>query len=111
MLDRFRWLGVWQGARWPVVFTLALRAALPVTAQEGVTIRRNLPAVRLSQPPVIDGDLSDPCWQEAPKLERWVDVLYSTPVHDQTIGYLGYDDKYIYVAFNAFDSQPSGIIA
>jgi uncharacterized protein DUF5916 len=111
MGDRFGRLGVWQGARWAAVIALILRAALPTHAQEGITVRRNLPAVRLSQPPVIDGDLSDPCWQEAAKLDRWVDVLYSTPVPDQTIGYLGYDDKYIYVAFHAFDSQPSGIIA
>ena len=44
-------------------------------------------AVRAARAPVIDGDLSDPCWQEAAKLDRWVDVLYSTPVKDQTIGY------------------------
>src|SRR5438067_209590 len=87
-----------------------LLAALPARAQEGVTFKRNVPAVRFTTPPVIDGDLSDPCWQQAAKLDRYVDVLYSTPVKDQTIGYLGYDDKNIYVAFHAFDSQPSGII-
>lgn len=97
--------------RWLLVSALTLGTTLPVWAQEGVTVRRDLPAVRLSQPPVIDGDLSDPCWQEAAKLERWTDVLYTNPVQDQTIGYLGYDDKNIYVAFHAFDSQPSGIVA
>src|SRR5258708_12668620 len=93
------------------VAALLLVAARPAPPQEGVPFKRNVPAVRFTTPPVIDGDLSDPCWQQAAKLDRYVDVLYSTPVKDQTIGYLGYDDKNIYVAFHAFDSQPSGIIA
>ncbi len=97
--------------RWAAVTGLLLLFGRPVVAQDGITIRRNLPARRLTQPPVIDGDLSDPCWQQAARLERWVDVLYSNPVQDQTIAYLGYDEKNIYVAFHAFDSQPSGILA
>src|SRR5207248_3449873 len=92
------------------VAALLLVAVRPAWSQEGVAFKRNVPAVRFTTPPVIDGDLSDPCWQQAAKLDRYVDVLYSTPVKDQTIGYLGYDDKHIYVAFHAFDSQPSGII-
>jgi hypothetical protein len=110
MMDRFDPLRSGR-CRWTFVAALVLGAALPVRAQEGITIRRNLPAVRLTQPPLIDGDISDACWQQAAKLERWTDVLYSNPVQDQTIGYLGYDDKNIYVAFHAFDSQPSGIMA
>src|SRR5438876_2885294 len=93
------------------VAALLLAAALPASPQEGVTFKRHVPAVRFTTPPVIDGDLSDPCWKQAAKLDRYVDVLYSTPVKDQTIGYLGYDDQNIYLAFHAFDSQPSGIVA
>jgi hypothetical protein len=97
--------------RCAAVAALLLVAAWPACAQEGVTFKRNVPAIRFTTPPVIDGDLSDPCWQQAAKLDRYVDVLYSTPVKDQTITYLGYDDQNIYVAFHCFDSQPSGIIA
>src|SRR5258708_21216042 len=93
------------------VAALLLVAARPAPPQEGVPFKRNVPAVRFTTPPVIDGDLSDPCWQQAAKLDRYVDVLYSTPVKDQTITYLGYDDQNIYVAFHCFDSQPNGIIA
>jgi hypothetical protein len=82
------------------VAALLLVAARPASPQEGVTFKRNVPAVRFTTPPVIDGDLSDPCWQQAAKLDRYVDVLYSTPVKDQTITYLGYDDQNSYVAFH-----------
>src|SRR5262245_6425084 len=107
MANRWGWVVGQKGTAplWSVA--VALGMAVQAHGQDGVTIRRNLPAVRITQPPVIDGDLSDPCWQEAAKLERWVDVLYSNPVADQTVGYLAFDDKYIYVAFHAFDSQPS----
>jgi hypothetical protein len=111
MVGRFGTLRCGLTSPWMIVTVLAVVVVLPAHAQEGITIRRDLRAVRVAQPPVIDGDLSDPCWQEAAKLERWTDVLYSNPVQDQTIGYLGFDDKNIYVAFRAFDSQPTGILA
>lgn len=83
----------------------------PANAQEENTTKRELPAIYLNPPPVIDGDLSDLCWQEAAKADRFTDALYGNLVQDQTIAYLGYDEKYIYVAFYAYDSQPQGIIA
>ncbi len=83
----------------------------PAGAQEGNLTKRELSAVHLNPPPAIDGDLSDPCWQEAAKADRFTDALYSNLVQDQTVAYLGYDEKYIYVAFYAYDSQPQGIVA
>jgi hypothetical protein len=62
-------------------------------------------------PPVIDGDLSDPCWQSAPRADRFTDALYGSLPPDQTVAHLGYDNRHIYVAFHAFDSQPQAIIA
>ena len=89
-------------------------AAAPQTpgpAPYGSTIERNVPAVRLSSPPVIDGDLSDPVWKEAARADRWVDWLNGSPNIDQTEVYLGYDDKNIYIAWYAHDSQPKKIVA
>jgi hypothetical protein len=77
---------------------------------EGIN-QRDLPAARLTAPPVIDGDLSDPAWQQAGRSERFTDALNGSLVPDQTEVYLGFDDRYIYVAFRCHDSQPSGIIA
>jgi hypothetical protein len=90
---------------------LVLAAAVPAPAQDAVTVQRDLPAVSLTAPPVIDGDLSDPVWQQAARADRFTDALNGDLVPDQTVAFLGYDDKSIYVAFHAIDSQPSGIVA
>ncbi len=81
---------------------------------------RSIPAFRASQPPKIDGKLDDPCWQvalnpdeigDAPKATNFVDQLLDTPVADQTVAYLLYDNENIYVAFYCYDSQPEKITA
>src|SRR5947208_12575989 len=75
------------------------------------TTRRELPAVRFSTPPTLDGDLSDPCWAPAPRADRFTDDLLGKPVADQTVAYLGYDERHVYVGFHASDSQPQKIVA
>ena len=56
---------------------------------------------RISSPIVVDGDLSDPGWQEA----TVVDVFYETNPGDnvpppvKTVARIGYDDKYFYASF------------
>src|SRR5947208_5079921 len=65
--------GVWLSG-------IALGIGSASHAQEGATVRREIRAVRLSPPPVIDGDLSDACWQQAARADRFTDVLYSSPV-------------------------------
>jgi hypothetical protein len=96
--------GVWLSG-------IALGIASGGCAQEGATIRREIRAVRLSPPPEIDGDLSDLCWKQAARAERFTDVLYGGAVADQTVVSLGYDARNIYVAFHAYDSQPQSIVA
>jgi hypothetical protein len=91
--------------------TAAPPSPAPSAAQSEGTTSRNVPAVRLSSPPVIDGDLSDPVWQEAAKADRWVDWLNANPNIDQTVVSVGYDDRNLYLAWYAYDSQPSEIVA
>src|SRR5262249_26496732 len=100
-----------KALQWTACLGLVLCGAQPVLAQEGATTKRELPAVRFSTPPVIDGDLSDACWQSAARAERFTDALFGNPVQDQTVALLGYDGSHLYVAFHALDSQPSGIVA
>jgi hypothetical protein len=85
--------------------------AAPPVPQPEETTSRDLPAIRLSSPPVIDGDLSDPVWQEAAKADRWVDWLNANPNIDQTVVSVGYDDRNLYLAWYAYDSQPKQIVA
>jgi len=96
--------------------TGAQEAATPEPARPAAptvekTTERDLPAVRLSRPPVIDGDLSDPVWKEAARTDHWVDWLNGNPNIDQTAVSVGYDDRNLYFAWYAYDSQPQGIVA
>ena len=87
----------WRGLR---LIAMALGLVSGSHGQGGATVRREIRAVRLSPPPVIDGDLSDPCWRQAVRADRFTDVLYGSPAAGQTDVFLGYDARNIYVAFH-----------
>ena len=74
-------------------------------------IKRHIAAVRTMTPPTIDGNLSDACWQTAPKALEFVDIQNGTVVPDQTSVTILFDDKYIYVGFDCRDTHPEGIVA
>ena len=73
---------------------------------ENATTRRSLPAVRFATPPVIDGDLSDPGWRNAAKVESFVEGVPgdNIPAKIKTIAYLTYDDRYFYLGY-CYDRQ------
>jgi hypothetical protein len=61
----------------------------------------------------IDGDLSDEGWQKATRVDQW----YETNPGDNTeprvrnVGYLTFDDRYFYAAFEFEDPNPAAIRA
>ena len=69
-------------------------------------------AVRISTPPVIDGDLSDAVWQEAQPVTDLIQVEPENlvPPTESTEVRILYDDENLYVAFRNFDSQPDRIM-
>ena len=85
--------------------TVPLKAAL---AQQ--TTRREIPAVRVTSPPKIDGKLDDKCWKTLPSSSGLSDESLGTLVTDDTTVWIGYDDKNLYVAYYCHDPQPKGII-
>ena len=90
---------------------LALAAARAGAAEtmHGEEIRMR----RAAGPIKVDGDLSDPGWKDAAKITTW----YETNPGDNTepkvrnVGYLAYDEKYFYAAFEFFDPEPGKIRA
>ncbi|MFQ3669338.1 MAG: carbohydrate binding family 9 domain-containing protein [Fimbriimonadaceae bacterium] len=72
---------------------------------------RRLPAVRAAVPPTVDGVLDDPIWQTAATSARFSDARRGGPVADDTRVWIAYDDRNIYVAIYAFDSEPERIVA
>jgi hypothetical protein len=67
---------------------------------------------RLTKAPKIDGVLDNPIWEtEALKIDAFVQLSpkeNGVPT-EKTVAYLGYDEKNLYVAFRAYDSQASKI--
>jgi hypothetical protein len=68
---------------------------------------------RAAGPITIDGDLSDPGWKDAAR----VDTFWETRPGDnvvpkaRTVGYLTFDDRALYVAFECDDPDPARIRA
>lgn len=67
----------------------------------------------VAQPPVIDGRLDDACWQSAPLLTDFTQVLpvEGAPPSERTEVRFVYTHDRLYVGIRCFDSDPHGIIA
>ncbi len=73
---------------------------------------KELPAVKVDVPPIIDGALNDIAWQNAPQGTNFTDrSAGGAPAEDQSTIMMVYTDTAIYVAGYFFDSQPNGIVA
>lgn len=68
-----------------------------------------IPAVFLSNPPVIDGELNDSCWKETPSVNDFYDTSKGIPANESTTAWIAYDGRNIYVAFKCVDSKSETI--
>src|SRR5262249_36560401 len=61
----------------------------------------------------IDGNLSDEGWRDALRIERWYEIdpgdNIDPPV--KSVGFVTYDDKFLYAAFEFDDPNPKAIVA
>lgn len=55
-------------------------------------------AVRTDQPPVIDGNLHDPCWESQTLVDNFTDALSGETAAQQTYFRVLYDDEALYLA-------------
>src|SRR5438874_2034958 len=67
---------------------------------------------RFDQAPVIDGKLDDEVWKRAVKLKDFYQTSpgYNIPPSQPTEVFLGYDQRFLYVAFHCYD-DPSKVRA
>ena len=75
------------------------------------TVQKELLAVKVDQPPTIDGVLDDTCWQDTPQTVGFTDQRTGKPAKNQSVGRLVYTDKAIYVGFHLYDNVPDKIVA
>lgn len=84
-----------------LAFTLALVSVAAATPFE-------LPAVRASPPPVIDGAVGDEEWAVAARADHFIqyEPQRGEPSPLRTEALVLYDDRNLYVAFRAHDDEP-----
>ena len=81
--------------------------AQPVLTAANIHIARATGAIH------VDGDLSDEAWRAATRVEKWYEIQPgdNTEPPVRSVGYLAYDDRFLYVAFEFDDPQPQAIRA
>ena len=98
------------------VISRALRCSVLVIALSFLSVQSfaepSADAVRLSDAPVIDGDvLSDGAWGERALNGFWQQrPVEDAPSTQQTDVYIGYTDTTLYIGVVAYDDNPAGII-
>jgi hypothetical protein len=97
-----------------IAIFLAEAGALAVfgAASQPPASKEPLRIPRFTVAPKIDGVLDNPIWEtQALKIEGFVQLSpkeNGVPT-EKTVAYLGYDEKNLYVAFRAYDSQPARV--
>lgn len=100
--------GIIKSKRWNPMISEACAEDVDPTSKEeefGPKVKK-VKAVRIISPPIIDGKLNDPCWQEASKVTDF--VLLNKPkelAKEQTKVYVAYDNDKLYIAFKCYESQ------
>jgi Domain of unknown function (DUF5916) len=99
-----------------VPFFLLMVVLCPPCVAETRTPRDGEPPAalpRITSPIRVDGDLSDPGWKEAAKVETWYEsnVGDNVPPPVPTTAYVGYDARFFYIAFDNRDPDPAKIRA
>ena len=88
---------------------IALGVLGVVTGTTARALRPDVAAVRVSPPPMIDGDLSDEIWKASPLA---VDFTHQTGAPAETTRvWSAFDEKNLYFAFDCSDTRPGDIRA
>jgi hypothetical protein len=74
---------------------------------EAIAIRRT------ASPITVDGDLSDPAWREAARVAVWYETNPGDNLEPkvENVGWLAYDERFFYAAFEFADPEPARIRA
>ena len=74
---------------------------------------REIQAVRADTPPIIDGTLTDACWQQSSETGGLIqfEPERGTPATQPTTIYIAYDADNLYVAFECFKADMNNLAA
>jgi Ni/Co efflux regulator RcnB len=92
---------------------LSAGAQAQITETVPATAQKQVRAVRVATPPVIDGRMDDAVWQQAEVITDFHQIRpgNQTEPSERTEVYVVYDDDAIYIAARMYDSEPDLIAA
>ncbi len=94
------------------IATIALVLALGVAAPAAdLATGRVYEALRVSARPVIDGKLTEACWQQAPKTGQFTRVIQGGAHIQDTLFQVAYDDTRLYIGVTCPEPRPEAIQA
>ncbi|OPX32269.1 MAG: hypothetical protein B1H40_02815 [Candidatus Latescibacteria bacterium 4484_181] len=98
---------------WRQISSSALLLASLIAFSSGSAAPRQVTAVRVQQPPKIDGRLDDPCWKLARPASGFIqmDPDEGKPATEQTSFRVVYDQENLYIGIECLDSRPDKIVA
>jgi len=94
-----------------LVAASALLLAVPGLSRADTLPHFSIP--KATGPIKVDGDVSDPAWANAARVDTWYETNPgdNTPPKVASVGWLTYDDKFFYAAFELTDPNPGSIRA
>lgn len=94
-------------------FLFILSSAVHSSAFSTVNVYEPMKPIRTDTPPVIDGKLDDPVWQQAPYVTGFRTFIpdFGKTMPESTVVYMAYDRENLYFAFRCFDPDPATIKA
>jgi len=93
------------------VGAVAVRAGWAEEQQTPSAGPPSIAAVKVVEPPIIDGALDDPCWQEAAKVAGFWRERADAAELERTEAWVCHDGRAVYIAFRCRDSRPEAIRA
>ena len=95
------------------LFSMALLLAATNSSWAATAAPPDIQAIRVDEPPAIDGLLEDPCWEQAARAEGFfcLEVEGNRPSPEVTVALLCYDETALYVAVICDDRTPGDIAA
>ena len=72
--------------------------------------RLQVAATRITEPPVLDGKLTDACWKAAVPVTGFRQLGGETPAQYQSFGYVLYDEENLYIGVRCLEPHPQSIV-
>jgi hypothetical protein len=96
-----------------IMWAMLCLPAAATAADDGAVTRKAIAALRTEHPPILDGRLDDPVWQDAAFVEDLHIVVsdeFGEPGQRSRV-YVAYDDDYLYFAARFWDSNPDQVVS